>query len=50
MAEKEKQMIRNMAAALAVLPDDRKEYFLGFAEGAAAIASLVQLRQPDNAA
>lgn len=50
MAEKEKQMLQNMAAALAVLPDDRKEYFLGFAEGAAAMAAQFRDKPTENVA
>ena len=41
MAEKEQQIILNLAAAMAVVPEDKKEFFLGFAEGAAAMAGLL---------
>ena len=37
----EKQIILNLAAAMAVVPEEKKEFFLGFAEGAAAMASLL---------
>lgn len=41
MAEKEQQIILNLAAAMAVVPEEKKAFFLGFAEGAAAMASLL---------
>lgn len=42
MAENEKEIIRNMEAAIATLPEEKKQFFLGFAEGAVAMAE--QLR------
>lgn len=33
MSEKEKKIAQNLAKALNAIPDDKKEYFLGFAEG-----------------
>lgn len=38
MAEHEKQAIKNMAEAIATLSDEKKQYFIGFAEGVAAMA------------
>lgn len=38
MAENEKQSIRNMEAAIAALPEEKKQYFIGYAEGVAAMA------------
>lgn len=42
MAEKEKQIARTIEAALAGLPEEKKQYFMGFAEGVAAMADLVK--------
>lgn len=42
MAEEEKQIIQNMAAAIAGLPEEKKQYFVGFAEGVAAMAGQVK--------
>lgn len=47
MAEKEKQIVQAMADAIASLPDEKKEYFLGFAEGAAAMAEQVKEKPSD---
>ena len=44
MAEKEKQIAQALADAIAVLPEEKKEYFLGFAEGAAAMAEQVKAK------
>lgn len=41
MADKEKQILQNISAAMAVVPEEKKEFFLGFAEGAAAMAGLL---------
>lgn len=38
MADHEMQAIKNMAEAIATLSDEKKQYFLGFAEGVAAMA------------
>lgn len=38
MAENEKQSIQRMAEALEGLPEEKKQYFLGFAEGVARMA------------
>ena len=40
MAEKEKKIAQTIADAVATLPEEKKEYFVGFAEGAAAMAGL----------
>ena len=42
MAEKEKQIAQAMVDAIAILPEEKKEYFLGFAEGVAAMAEQVK--------
>lgn len=37
MAENEKQSIQRMADALEGLPEEKKQFFLGYAEGVAAM-------------
>ena len=44
MAEKEKQIAQALADAVAILPEEKKEYFLGFAEGVAAMAEQVKAK------
>lgn len=48
MAEKEKAIITALADAIAELPEEKKQYFLGFVEGAAAMAD--QMRPAQGAA
>lgn len=38
MSEREKQIAEKLAAACEHLPDDKKEFLLGYAEGVAAMA------------
>lgn len=40
MCEKERQIAKTIEAAVAALPEEKKQYFIGFAEGVAAMASL----------
>ena len=40
MSEREKQISRTLEAVIPNLPEEKKEYLLGFAEGIAAIAGL----------
>ena len=42
MSEKEKQIGKILGAALPNIPEEKKEYLLGFAEGVAAMASAKQ--------
>lgn len=42
MAETEKEIIKSMADAIDALPNDKKQYFIGFAEGVAAMADQVK--------
>ena len=48
MTEKEKQIVQTMADAIASLPEDKKQYFVGFAEGVAAMADQVKAK-PETA-
>lgn len=50
MAENEKQIIQNMAQAIAELPEEKKAYFVGFAEGVAAMASQVKGKPGEDSA
>lgn len=49
MAEKEKQIARTIEAALSELPDEKKQYFIGFAEGLAAMAEQVRSKTYETA-
>ena len=40
MSEKEKQISKTLAAVIPGLPEEKKEYLLGFAEGVAAMAGV----------
>ena len=42
MADQEMQIIKNMAEAIAELPAEKKQYFMGFADGVAAMANQVK--------
>ena len=46
MAETEMLSIQNMGAAIASLPEEKKQFFIGFAEGVAAMADQVKAKQP----
>ncbi len=48
MAEKEKQIAQTMANAIADLPEEKKQYFVGFAEGVAAMADQVKQKPSTN--
>lgn len=48
MAENEKQSIQNMGAAIAALPEDKKQFFIGFAEGVAAMAEQIKDKRADE--
>lgn len=45
MSEKEKSICKTLAKALNSIPDDRKEYFLGFAEGVEARKAMETLER-----
>lgn len=46
MSEKEKQSAEALAKALEVLPDGKKEYLIGYAEGVTAMAEKAAERDP----
>lgn len=40
MSESERRIVRAIEQAVASLPEEKKQYFIGFAEGVAVMASL----------
>lgn len=48
MAENEKHSIQAMGDAIADLPEEKKQFFLGFAEGVAAMAEQTRTRVPES--
>lgn len=44
MSEREKQISKTLEAVIPTLPEEKKEYLLGFAEGVAAIAGMNRSR------
>ncbi len=38
MGTKEKEIVRNITEAVSLLPEDKREYILGYAEGVLAMA------------
>lgn len=50
MSEKEKNIGQILADAMSVLPEEKKEYFLGFAEGVSAMATQMDRIAPDTSA
>lgn len=47
MTEKERCIAQTIERAVASLPEDKKQYFMGFAEG---VAAMVSLKEPKPAA
>lgn len=48
MAETEKQIVQAMADAISDLPEEKKQYFVGFAEGVAAMADRIKSSSSAN--
>lgn len=44
MSKEEKTIAKSLAEALQILPDGKREYLIGFAEGVAAMAEAVRER------
>ena len=44
MSDTSKKIVKSLAEAVKVLPDDKREYLLGFADGVAAMAG----KKPEN--
>lgn len=49
MSEREKQIAENLAEAVAKLPDGKREFLLGYAEGVAAMADKAKEAQEGRA-
>lgn len=49
MSEREKQIAENLAEAVAKLPDSKREFLLGYAEGVAAMADKAKEAQERQA-
>lgn len=48
MSDKSKKIIKGLAEAVEVLPDDKREYLLGFADGVAAMAGKKPGKSEEN--
>ena len=46
MSEKEKELAQNIVDAIQKLPDGKKEFLLGYAEGVAAMAKPKRKKKP----
>ena len=48
MEDREKQIATTIVEALAGLPEEKKQYFLGYAEGLAAMAAQIKAKSVAN--
>lgn len=48
MSEREKQIAENLADAVSRLPDSKKEFLLGYAEGVAAMADKAKEQEREK--
>lgn len=48
MSERERKIAENLAEAVARLPDSKKEFLLGYAEGVAAMADKAKAEEADR--
>ena len=48
MSDREHQVGETLSNAIADLPDEKKQYFIGFAEGVAAMAEQVKNAAPEK--
>lgn len=49
MSDRERKIAENLAEAVAQLPDSKKEFLLGYAEGVAAMADKAEGKAKDKA-
>ena len=49
MSEKEKQLMEQMARTFEALPPEKKEYWIGYAEGVEAMRELLKRAEQKNA-
>ena len=48
MSTKEKEIVRNITEAVCILPEEKREYILGYAEGVLAMADRAQPSEPSD--
>lgn len=48
MSEKEKQIAETLSKAFDILPDDKKEFLIGYGEGVAAMAAIQSAQRQDE--
>ena len=48
MSERERKIAENLAEAVTKLPDGKKEFLLGYAEGVAAMADKVKTEEAET--
>lgn len=48
MSERERKIAENLAEAVARLPDSKKEFLLGYAEGVAAMADKAKVEEAET--
>lgn len=48
MSDTSKKIVKSLAEAVKVLPDDKREYLLGFADGVAAMAGKKPEKSEEN--
>lgn len=48
MSTKEKEIVRNITEAVSILPEKKREYILGYAEGVLAMAYRAQPSEPSD--
>lgn len=48
MSTKEKEIVRNITEAVSILPEKKREYILGYAEGVLAMADRAQPSEPSD--
>lgn len=48
MSTKEKEIVRNITEAVSVLPEKKREYILGYAEGVLAMADRTKPDDPSG--
>ncbi len=48
MSTKEKEIVRNITEAVSILPEKKREYILGYAEGVLAMADRAQPSEPHD--
>ena len=48
MCDKDRKIVQSMADAIADLPDEKKDYFVGFTEGMVAMAGQIRGEKQKN--